>query len=199
MTTLTPGGTVYLRHVIVSLWMISMALRGTATAQAPDSLRFHRGEWGVEFNIANGFFGAGALHFTSPTHAWLAALDGEYTHGHASGPLLTSINAGSVALELGTRGYHSFNPRLYRVTSLGALLNYSRQTGSGTSLTSDGVGLFGDLGATWLVTPHLGLGARWRVSVAYFHGKATGAGGTTMVDAVTLSAATVLLTGQLYF
>ena len=191
----------YLRHVTVGLSIISTALSGRATAQAPDSLRFHRGEWGVEFNIANGFFGAGALHFTSPTHAWLAALDGEYTHDHASGPLLQSFNFASVALELGTRGYHSFNPRLYRVTTLGAILNYSRQTaGNGSStLTTDGIGLFGDLGATWLVTPHLGIGARWRASVAYTHGKATGAGATTVVDAETVTAATVLLTGQLYF
>ncbi|HET9708297.1 MAG TPA: hypothetical protein VFP39_08335 [Gemmatimonadales bacterium] len=190
----------YLRHLIVSLAIIGMALSGSATAQTPDSLRFHRGQWGVEFNIANGFFGAGALHFTSPTHAWLAVLDGEYAHDHASGPLLTSSNATSVAIELGTRGYHSFSPRLYRVSTLGVSLNYSRQTANGgPTLTAEGVGLFGDLGATWLVTPHLGIGARWRASVAYAHGKATVTGSTTTSDIVTLSAATVLLTGQIYF
>lgn len=189
-----------LRKVIVGLSIVGATLCGIATAQTSDSLRFHRSQWGVEFNIANGFFGAGALKFTSPTHAWVAALDGEYSHNHATGPALTSFNAGSLAIELGTRGYHAFSSRLYRVTTLGALLNYSRETlSNGASLTTDGVGLFGDLGATWLVTPHLGIGARWRASVTYAHGKTTGSVGNNLVDSVILSAGTVLLTGQLYF
>ena len=190
----------YLRHLIVSLAIISSAFSGSGTAQASDSLRFHRGQWGVEFNVTNGFFGAGALHFTSPTHAWLAALDGEYTHVHTTGPLLSSGNGGTVGIELGSRAYHAFNPRLNRILTVGVLMNYARQTSdNGASTTATGFGLFGDLGATWLVTSRLGIGAQWRASVAYGHGKSTISGSTNTSELVTFSAASVRLSGQLYF
>ena len=60
-------------------------------------------------------------------------------------------------------------------------------------------GLFGDAGASWLVTPHLGLGAAWRLNLSYFHEKASGRGPTGTASGIQLSLNQVRLTGQLYF
>jgi hypothetical protein len=190
-----------LRNVIVSFIAAASLGSGAVAAQASDSVPFHRGQWGAEFNIANGFFGVGALHFTSPTHAWLATLDASYAQNHATGPALASFNAGSAALELGTRSFHAFSRRLQRLTTFGTSFTYSRQTNAGgATFQALGAGVFADLGATWLVTPHLGIGARWRAGASYSHGRVSGGGlPTSTIDSWSVSLGSVLLTGQLYF
>ena len=189
------------RHVITAMFAVASLCSGTAAAQAPDSLTFHRGQWGAEFNISGGFFSAGALRFTSATHAWLLDLGAGYSHNSFSGPAGSgSGNLTTITAELGSRSHHSIGHRLYRLTTIGALLNYGRQstTGGSTNRTT-GVGVFGDLGATWLVTPHMGIGARWRVTASYVHGSSTNAGVTSTGNQVTLFMGTVVLAGQLYF
>jgi hypothetical protein len=79
---------------------------------------------------------------------------------------------------------------------------YNRQTTTVSGITQKlqgiGAGLFGNLGAAWLVTPHLGLGAQWQVSVTYTHTSLSGTG-TGKSDAVSLGLGQVSLTGQFYF
>lgn len=189
------------RNVIVTLVAAASLWSGAAAAQTADSLAFHQRQWGAEFNISGGFFSAGALRFTSPTHAWLVDLGAGYAHNSTNGPAgSTTDNTTTIVAELGSRSYHPFGRRLYRLTTFGVSFNYNRQsTSGGNTFQAAGGGVFGDLGATWLITPHLGVGARWRVAATYVHGSSSTAGATTTGNAVTLSAGTVQLTGQLYF
>jgi hypothetical protein len=104
---------VRINPMAVSLLLASASLLpGIGHAQAPDSAPFHHGQWGAEFHIANGFFGAGALHFSSPTHAILVDFSTAYSHSSVSGT--ASTNAIGAAVDLGTRAYHPFGERLYR-------------------------------------------------------------------------------------
>ena len=187
-------------QMIFPLLASAFLLPRVLSAQLTDSMAFHRGQWGAEFQIGSGFFGAGTLHFTSPTHAWLMNASAAYAHTSGSGFGVSTVNTGSIALDLGTRAYRSFGRRLYRLTTFGVSLSYSRQTTNlGTTTQLLGGGPFADLGATWLVTPHLGIGARWRAAIAYTHGKASGGGSSSTVDYVRVSVDGVVLTGQLYF
>jgi hypothetical protein len=169
--------------------------------RASFSRAFHQRQWGAEFNISGGFFSAGALRFTSPAHAWLVDLGAGYAHTSVNGPAgSTTGNNTNIVVELGSRSYHPFGRRLYRLTTFGVSFNYNRQsTSGGTTFQAAGGGVFGDLGATWLVTPHLGIGARWRVAASYVHASDSSAGVTTTGNGVTFSVGTLQLTGQLYF
>jgi hypothetical protein len=177
-------------------------------AQAPDSALFHRGQWGVDFRIGGGFAGAGALHFTSPTHAILFDLSGAYRHSSYTDatPTVRATNGdGTLSLGLGSRSYHPLGAHLYRWTTLGASFLYDRQsstTQDTVTQTSQGLGagVFVNIGATWLVTPHLGLGAQWQVDLTYTHNSVSSTSyGSGTSDNVTVGLARVALTGQLYF
>lgn len=191
----------HLHRLGVALLVTSASLCSrNAAAQNSDSALFHRGQWGAEFNISGGFFGAGALRFTSPTHAWLADLSAGYAHNSNGGVGGASQNQEGGFFRLGSRAYHLMGRRLYRQHTFGVSFAYSRQSSnSGTSANAYGVGLFGDLGATWFVAPHLGIGARWGATISYSHGKTTVGGISTSGESLTLSVGNVVLAGQLTF
>jgi hypothetical protein len=189
---------------LTSLAFFSLA--PALAAQARDSMPFHKGQWGVDFRVGSGFAGVGALHFTSPTRAMLIDVSGAYSHISNTSTTPTPPVRGSnvnAALSLGRRAYHLLDPHVYRWTTLGLSFNYDRQstTQGGVTQTGQGLGagVFANLGATWLVTPHLGLGAQWQVDVTYSHGKVTSSVGTGKFDFVALELARVALTGQFYF
>ena len=185
---------------VVVLLSATPFLPRIAAAQNSDSALFHRGQWGAEFNISSGFFGAGALRFTSPTHAWLADLAAAYNHFSNAGGSGASLNQENVSLRLGSRAYHPMGRRLYRHLTFGTSVAYTHQSSnSGASANLYAVGLFGDLGATWFVAPHLGIGARWGATILYLHGKTTVGGISTSSEAITSSLGNVELSGQLTF
>jgi hypothetical protein len=70
---------------------------------------------------------------------------------------------------------------------------------TGTTTNTWGGGLFGELGAGWLVTPHLALGAAWRLSADYEHSSWTTGAFSGSSDGFFLTLGGVRLTGQLYF
>lgn len=172
-------------------------------AQSPDSTPFHKSQWGVDFRVGNGFAGVGALHFRSPTRATLIDLSGGYSHGSTTNPAIHG-NAVDASFSIGTRGYHLVDRHVYRWTTLGLSFLYNRQSSTQGAVTQTtegiGAGVFANLGGTWLVTPHLGLGAQWQVDLTYIHGSATSPiSGSARSDTVTLELARVALTGQFYF
>jgi hypothetical protein len=177
---------------------------GTARAQAPDSAAFHRGQWGMNLTLAYGAAGAGAIRFTSATRAVVLDLSASTsrTSYESSGSVNRTTDVGSDA-KLGLRRYHVIGPRLYRWGTVGVTVSYdyrsTRYTYGGVVTTEGysglGGGVFGNLGATWLVTPHLGLGAQWEATFVYLHSEST----TSRADSWKLALATVAAVGQLYF
>jgi hypothetical protein len=196
-----PGGTVRLRRAILSCLVVGPALLAPAAlAQSPDSVAFHRGQWGTEFTIGSGFVAAGLLHFSTPARALLVDVGVNYVHDaiRSDGPTQTEDSYGA-SLRLGTRTYRSVERRLYRMVTLGITASYDRETVTANTVSHSvgqyGLGVFGDIGATWLVTPHLGIGAKLGATLAYSHGTSTG----TRTDQLHLSVGYLTLAGQLYF
>jgi hypothetical protein len=193
------------RHLIAPCWALVTALAArTASAQTSDSVAFHRGQFGADFLIGGGFAAAGALHFTSSTRALL--LDVNATYRHASehlGSTAVTGNSADAGVRLGTRAYHWLDHHLYRWTTLGVSVSYNWQTSTQDTIsqTTQGIGggVFANIGATWLVTPHLGIGAQWEADLTYNHSSGSASSGTPTADFVSLSLARIALVGQLYF
>jgi hypothetical protein len=192
---------VRLRSAILSCLVVGPALLAPAAlAQSPDSVAFHRGQWGTEFNTGSGFVAAGLLHFSTPARALIFDIGASYDHGafHATPPTETVDRYGAT-LSLGTRTYRSIERRLYRMVTLGITARYDRQNSRADTVRTRseayGLGVFGDIGATWLVTPHLGIGVKLGATLGYSHTGTIGAS----TDQLHLSAGFLTLAGQLYF
>jgi hypothetical protein len=192
---------VQLNHPVCFLFLATAALLPrNANAQAADSVAFHQGQWGAEFRLSGGFFGVGALRFSSPTRALLIDVSSDYNHISGSGAAASSSAVG-VFVDLGMRAHHAYGRRLYRLITFGVSLGYSRQTTStnNTKLEAFGAGPFADLGATWLVTPHLGIGAKWRAAISYTHATLSDVINSAKIDQLNFSLGNIALEGQLYF
>jgi hypothetical protein len=155
-----------MRLRVASLPLLACLPASPLTSQVADTALFHRAQWGVDFQFGGGFAGAGAIYFTSPTRAVVFDLTGQYNHSSASGG--GQYNTANTTLGVGTRAYHYVAANVARWTTFGVSFLYTDQhsTQDSSSSVSRGVGggLFANLGATWLVTPHLGLGAQWQVN-----------------------------------
>ena len=173
-------------------------------AQDADSVLFHKGQWGAEFNIGSGFFAAGVLLFTSSKRALLLDLGTDYRYSSSTyNGFEVSDDDLTVVARLGMHAYRPYGARLYRLLTVGVLLNYTSRTFTQDTLraTSEGLGggVFADIGATWLITPHLGLGAKFGATVTYTHGTVGGAAGSGSQDRFAASLGRAALVGQLYF
>ena len=194
-----------IRQAAVPLVLLSTTLSSRAQAQGHDSTTFRRGEWGADFQIAGGFAGAGAFRFSSPTQAWLVDLETSLSHSSNTSPgFAGSANSVDLSLKLGRRRYatqaHSVAPWIaFGLTfaySWHDLVTNDTVTARGRGI---GGGVFGALGATWFVTPHLGVGAQWGLNVTYTHTTYNGGSGSSSSNAIQATLPNMALVGQLYF
>jgi hypothetical protein len=173
--------------------------------QAADSIVFRRGQVGADFSVGNGFFGAGLIRFGSPTSALVLDLNGLYSHTTGSQPNLGGpATQSQLSLRLGSRHYAVLGSHLRRLLTIGVEGTYTQQklgTNSAASTTGWGGGAFADLGASWLITQHLAVGASWGATISYLHSRETQGqppvAGTS--NRVTVALNRVALNGQLYF
>lgn len=145
---------------------------------AKPSTPFRRGQWATQFAVASSFGSVGFLKFRSPTRALV--LDLQLSGNHAESSVEDSTGASRFAgvnsnafiqLRFGWRRYGGGEPKIVTHYTYGLLagFNHGAATRAGTSSQQNiwSGGLFGDLGATYLVTPKLGLGALASASLAY--------------------------------
>jgi len=184
-----------LRASIVLAAVVAAIFAAPLRGQSSDSSIFHRRQWGADFDISGGFVGAGLIHFASPTRALVLALSGSVSSTGGG-------NTSQLNLSLGARRYHSFTSQLHFYRTFGIDGSFSHSFAGGTTGTTTNTwsgGLFGELGAGWLVTPHLALGAAWRLSADYEHSSWTTGAFSGSSDGFFLTLGGVRLTGQLYF
>ena len=168
-------------------------------------MRFHRGQWGTDFTIGNGFFGAGLIRFRGPARALVLGLGGQFATGSSTGTLgAPALHEVVVNLSLGARRYHAFAPRLLVYRTLGLAGSYQRNSESSAAPTTTvtwTAGVFAAGGAGWMVTPHLALGAEWRLTASFGRQTISGAGLTNPggFDTWSVTLGTPVLVGQLYF
>ena len=187
-----------LRTAVTAVALVSLWAPVTLHAQAAEASPFHARQWGADFSIAGGFTGAGLIHFRNPTHAMVADLGVSVLSGTPAGGG-PGTNSMSATLRLGMRRYRSVTRGVLGFGTLGLDVTHTHQFRGGPAPLNEngwGGGLFGDIGAEWLVASHLGLGASWGASVDYSHDTGPLA---PVGKQWTFTLGQVQLTGQLYF
>jgi hypothetical protein len=190
------------------LIICTLAVTAEARAQGNEPLGFRAGQWGADFQVLGGFTGAGAIKFTSPTSAWILDLGNSVVHASGTFPGMSGTATGTsinVSIKAGRRMYRAISHNVAPSATLGMTATYfwQRATEADTALGHSngiGAGLFGSLGATWLITPHLGVGAQWSLAFNYMHQSFTSnRSGTSKTNTITVSLPNMALAGQLYF
>jgi hypothetical protein len=170
-------------------------------AQSSDTtgaLPFRAGQWATQFGFDGSFVSAGALRFRSQRSAWVVDVFARAEHyTYENGPAAVNddeaeaTDLGAV-LQLGLRRYRPVATRtnafagagLYGSTFVnrtpfdGASVLYTQREGA--------AGVYGELGATWMVARNLGLSGATQLVATYNWARVeqpAGFGGTVTLDA----------------
>jgi len=156
------------------------ASKDSAASPARDTLPFHKGQWAAQFVAGTQFVSAGVLHFRSPRSAWLIDGSVRYTHIERRGnalvdtlivPATATSWSATGTVRFGLRNYKPLGNATQLFVTYGLLLlgGGSENTilGQTTDAWTWGAGAFGEFGANYMLTPHIGLGAAAGVQAAY--------------------------------
>ncbi len=189
-----------LRSAVAVAALASALAPAAGFAQAAERSPFHARQWGADFNVGSGFVGVGAIHFTAPDRAVVMDLSGDLASFTSNGGGARG-NANNATLSLGMRRYRSVAPSVEVYRTLGVEANYQHNYDATGPVTTNawGAGVFGELGGGWMVSPHLLIGANWRVDATYAHTSTKTPGGTASGHRLELSFGGVSLIGQLFF
>jgi hypothetical protein len=171
------------------LLALSLSMAYAQTPSPADTTPFRSGQWALQFTAGSTFGSLGALRFTSPRKAWLLDLrvDGGHSHNRVTTPTGPAREAftswADVTLRVGPRYYAARGNRLVSFAGVGVVGGFTHDAGGeegGPSAESNGwtAGAFGDLGATYLVLPRLGLGGTATLSAAYSRSTSRTSGGS---------------------
>src|SRR5262245_28467670 len=146
---------------LVLVILVSPRLR----AQEPT---FHAGQWGAEAGIGAGN-AATLLRFVSSSSAWMATFSGAVQSFDVEAPgsgTSTNTTIWNTALRLGYRSY-SGTTAVRPFHTFGAFGNYLHGHDDNSTQHSWSAGGFFELGASWLLNSHVGLGASGEADVGY--------------------------------
>ncbi len=201
------------RGAVLTALVLPSALLSQPAASAPsvrDSLSFRPGQWGAEFEVRDAA-SASALRFHAPTQAWIATLSGELFHADADRGEERRARA---QVLVGNRWYRPAGRAIAPFWGVGigaGFLSDRREIQIGTGNTPPAVvddellvGLtYWEVGAQWLVTPHLALGAAWRVQASIERNRAERVSASPPFDppgtTIRFGAQPMALRGTLYF
>lgn len=157
----------------------SRARTQDSAGAAKDSLPFHKGQWAAQFTAGTTFSNAGVLYFRSAANAWIATVSASYhsssnrTDSSSLGPRMTVDTwVSSATLRFGTRHYSSMGKSTALFTTFGVLGTGGSSTSSSSfgargKTSTFGAGVFGELGANYMITRHLSLGASAGIQATY--------------------------------
>jgi hypothetical protein len=156
-------------HPIPRWTLVGLALVSPIVCRAQEPT-FHAGQWGAEFNIGTGA-NATLLRFTSPNAAWLMEFSGSASSIGSDVPdgSTTKTSFWNGSFRLGHRTYSSGSTVVRPFHSFGGLVSGAQTNNGSTTQDTWSFGAFVDLGATWLVTPHLGLSGLGELNGSYFN------------------------------
>lgn len=147
---------------------------------ARSPLPFRRGQWAAQFSIGSGFSSLGFLKFRSPTRALvldlrLSGAHRERSYEDSTGSYFLGLDSDALTqVRFGWRGYRGGAAKVVAHYTIGVLAGFDHNaaTGLGSSAQDNTWtgGVFGDLGATYLVTPQLGLGVLGSAALSYSNG-----------------------------
>ena len=173
-----------------------------------DTSRFHAGQWGLQFGLGSGLVNLGILRFSSPSSALMLLFDinAEFLNGTRTNALGTSDeNDRNVffATGIGKRFYQAPRHKVRSFQSIGVAGSYSdrKQTFGTTTFTATDwrLGLLGELGGGYWVTPNLSLGGTATASAGYAHSLTDDSSTRIRQNGWFLSGVTVFLSIGFYF
>lgn len=174
-----------------------------------DASHFRPGQMGVEFGVGGTFTSVGLLRFTDLRRALLFDVQaqlGRRSNGSSiAGVSLPDEDAETTYLlstRLGLRRYRAVTENVERFATLGVQAQFSRTSlelrPSFVTETKAG-GAFAELGAAWMVTPNLSLGAVWNASLLYASDTRTVLGNETNSSQLLANLGTVAIRANIYF
>jgi hypothetical protein len=196
--------TVVLCAVVAMMLPASVAL--AQDAPKPDTLPFHKSQWAAQFVAGTQFFSAGVLHFRSPKSAWL--LDGSFYYSYNKAqvdgdPSLTDTqNSGSVRLRVGQRNFKPLGNSTQFFTTFGGVVLAGGAKDRGSLAGNNwswGAGVFGELGANYMLTSHIGFGAAAGLQVTYNQSGYDATSVSSSAKGVSISGALLSLQIGIYF
>lgn len=202
----------HFRSTVSFLLALSPAVLSGQEATASDSTPFRSGQWAAQFGISSGYASLGVLKFTTPTRAWL--LDARVSGGHEDSEFRitnpdTTIRQfesdASVTLRLGRRFYAAARDHVVGLYTIGASGGFAHSAGGqrpGSTGETNGwnVGVFFELGGSYLVTRRLSLGALGSASLSYSRSVSRGStGGRSKLSRYGGSLNAVSLVATVYF
>lgn len=138
----------------------------TAQPLPGETLPFRKGQWAAQFWFF-GDAGIGALRFRSPSSAWVVNGSLQAGGDHSTDRRTTRASA---SVRAGLRSYRTVVPRIARYHGGGIIADYSHYESEYESDQTEAIsragggGLYGELGAEYLITRHLSLGANTSAS-----------------------------------
>ena len=197
-----------------ALVALPFAIAETQLVSGPDTTPFRRGQWALQFGGGLSFGSLGAVRFTSPRAAWVfdVRLDG----GHGASSSRTTTGTGDTTLEsftsrasasvrAGRRVYAGRGAQVVSFAVLGVIGSFVHDAGGlegSYTIERNGwsAGAFGEVGATYLVSPRLGLGATASASATYQRSTVKDSrGGSSRGWDYRLAAPGIALVATLYF
>lgn len=188
----------------------------TASTAPSDSLPFRQGQWGAEFGLGS-YTSAGFVRFRSPRRAWVGTVSGDYSRQTPEGTSSARTSA-RVSATVGHRWFRAILPDVSQFVTLGGVIGAQRSdfTLQQISLpelvavearlrrSSYFAGVAADVGAQWMVTPSLALGAKWGAQAVVGRDQDRLSGGLpSNTDATGTSTSLILgriaVLGSLYF
>lgn len=167
--------------VLPALALLPVSLSAQDTTTTP----FRRGQWGAEFVGALSTT-IGFVKFRSPTNAWTlyVRLNGSHAEYFLDDTVRTVTSNAGILASVGWRGYHRLSDKVVAHQTLGLSFGFSRLVRHETGVSIKGNtwsgGPFLDVGGTYLVTPHFGVGGRAIAFITYSNSvSSTPLGGST--------------------
>ena len=186
----------------VSMLVVALSAgASTVHAQQPaDSVMPRAGSWGAEA-VFGPSVGANVLRFSSPDAAWLAGLVFNVAHQSEDRPLIQGEvdRSGWTAFadgRLGRRWWRGERgERIRPLTGLGV----SGGVSEGLGIDSWNVGGYGELGATYFVSPHVSLGANSELAIVHLRETLALSGGDRITTRWIVRGNLVRVHGSVYF
>lgn len=155
--------------------------RTAQTSEDTSFSPFRKGQWAAQFGASPSFVSLGFLRFTSEKRAWL--LDARFNLTESDGESRVTIDTvtqtsetrssiGSFSTRIGRRFYPTLGDRTAGSFTIGASGGYGRSTRIRSTdrfrVSTWSVGIFGDVGADYLLTHKLSIGGSFGLRADYF-------------------------------